>query len=107
MNGAEVLPERLAGDLGKRAGEVDTRGTPSDNDEREQAALCRGIGLAFGSLECQQHLPSNLERIVERLEPWRPARPIGVPEVGVRGAGCDDQVVVVNSSLAFAATGVE
>ena len=86
--------QRLPRDLRQRAGELDAGRSAADDDERQQAPLRVGIGLALGRLERQQHPPPDLERIVERLQPGRARRPLGMAEVGVRRAGGDDQVVV-------------
>ena len=86
--------QRLPRDFGERAGQFDAGRPAADDDERQQALLRVGIGLALGGLEGQQHPPPDLQRIVERLEARRPRRPFGMAEIGVRRAGRDDQIVV-------------
>ena len=86
--------QRLARDLGERAGQLDAGRPAADDDERQQAALLRRVGLALGRLEREQHPPPHLERIVQRLQSRRARRPLRMAEVGVRRAGRDDQVVV-------------
>ena len=58
-----------------------------------------GIVLALGDLVREQHPPPDLEGIVERLEPGGEGLPLGVPEVRVRRAGRDDEVVVRDRAL--------
>ena len=50
-------------------------------------------GGPLGPLERQQHLRADRQRVVERLEPRRVPAPVLVPEVGVRHARRQDQVV--------------
>ena len=90
----EVLPQRLARDLGERAGQLDAGRSAADDHERQQAPLHGGVRLPLRRFERQQHPPPDLERIVERLQPGRARRPLGVAEVRMRRAGRDDQVVV-------------
>ena len=53
------------------------------------------IGLPLGALEGEQHAAPDLERILQALQPGRERLPLVVAEVGVVGAGGDDEVVVV------------
>ena len=69
-------------------------GPPPTIDEGEQRRRRAAIGLALGALEGEQHAPADLERVLDRLQARRERRPLVVPEVGVRGAGGDDEVVV-------------
>ena len=66
---AEVPRQRLARDLGERAGELDAGRTAADDDERQQRLAPGGIGFALRALERQQHAAANLERVLESLEP--------------------------------------
>ena len=50
--------------------------------------------VALGALEGADHAGADLERVGERLQAGRVARPVVVAEVAVRRAGGDDQVVV-------------
>src|SRR5689334_17805362 len=58
----EVAAERMTRDLGKRAGEFDASRTSADDDERQQTALRRWIGLALCGFEREQHPPPHFER---------------------------------------------
>ena len=97
MNRSEVFPQRAAGDLGQRAGELDAGRSAADDHEGEQPRLGRGVGFTLGGFEREQNLPPDLQRIVQRLETGRARGPFGVAEIGVRGAGRDDEVVVVDA----------
>ena len=94
---AEVARERLARDLGERAGHLDAGRTAADDDERQQRGALRRIALALGALERQQHAAADLERVLERLQSRRDDPPLVVAEVGVRRAGGEDQIVVGRS----------
>ena len=54
-----------------------------------------GVGFPLGPLEGQQHAATDLERILEALEPRRERLPVIVAEVGVPRASADDEVVVL------------
>src|SRR6185295_2326129 len=99
MDVAEIVTQRLSRDLGKRTRELDAGGSAADDDEREQPALRDRIALPFRGLERQQHPPSHLERIVQRLETRCARLPLRVAEVRVRRAGGDDQIVVGERSM--------
>ncbi len=88
------MRERVPRDLRQRSGEFDARRPAADDDERQQAALLHGIGLPLRRFESDEHLPANLERVLERLQSRRHLAPRVVPEVRVRDARRDDQVVV-------------
>ena len=94
---AEVLRQRVARDLGERAGHLDAGRTAADDDERQLRGAARGIRLTLGALEREQHAAADLERVFERLQPGRVRPPVVVAEVRVRRAGGDDQVVVGES----------
>ena len=60
-------------------------------------AWAAASGLPLGGFEREQNPPPDLQRIVQRLETGRARGPFGVAEIGVRGAGRDDEVVVVDA----------
>ena len=74
-------------------------GPPPIDHEREQRLPLRRIGLAFGVLECEEHAATDLQRVLERLQPGRERAPLVVPEVGVRRTGREDQVVVADLAV--------
>ena len=86
--------QRVVRDLAERAGELDAGRAAADEDERHPGAAPLGIGLPLGGLERDQDPAPDLEGVLDRLEPGRDGRPLRVVEVGVVGAGGDDQRVV-------------
>ena len=90
----EVPRERLTRDLGERAGHLDARRPAANHHERQQPLAANRIGLALGVLERQQHATADVERVLDRLESGRHRAPLVVPEVGVRRAARDNQIVV-------------
>ena len=89
--------ERVAPDLGHRAGHLDAGRAAADDDEGQPGVPADRVGLALGALERQQHAAADLQRVLEALEPGRERLPLVVAEVGVAGAGGDDQVVVATA----------
>ena len=90
----EIARERLARDLGERAGHLDAGRAAADHDKRQERLAPARIGFTLGTFERQQHAPPDVERVLERLEARRGRAPLVVPEVGVRRAARDDQIVV-------------
>ena len=58
------------------------------------ACLLCGVVVLLGDLERAEDPRAHAARVVERLHPRSDLRPLVVSEVGVRGAGRDDQRVV-------------
>ena len=81
-----------------RAGQLDAGGAAADDHEGEPRALRRRIALALGGLEGQRMRLRISSASSMVLRPGRERRPLVVAEVGVRGAGGDDEVVVVDGS---------
>ena len=90
----EIAPERVARDLAQRARQLDTGRPAADDHERHPLAPPFRIGFPFRGLECDEDAPPDLRGVLEGLEPGRHGLPLVVPEVGVTGAGRDDQRVV-------------
>ena len=95
---AEVAAQRVAPDLGHGAGHLDAGRAAAHDDEGEVGVPADRVGLPLGALERQQHPAADLERVLQALEPGRERLPLVVAEVGVPGAGGDDQVVVGDAS---------
>src|SRR6185503_2966962 len=83
---AKVARKNERRELRDGACELDARRSTADDDERQVPATLRGIVLALGSLERDEHAPPDLDRVVEILEPRRNPRPIVVAEVRILGA---------------------
>ena len=94
VDGPEVAPERVAGDLAERPGELDAGRPAADEDEGHPRPAPLGVGLALGGLEGDEDPPADLGRVLDGLEARRDGRPVVVAEVGVVGAGRDDERVV-------------
>src|SRR5205814_1953799 len=99
-NAAEILDERLPGDLGERAGELDAGWAAADDDERQQPPLPIRIGLALRGLERKEDAAPHLQRVVERLQAGRARLPLRMAEVRVRGARREHEIVVRNRERA-------
>ena len=92
---AEVVGQRVARDLGQRAGQLHAGRSAADDDERQQPAL-------RGSIRVSRSACSNASSTRRRMSSasssvFRPgacALPLVVAEIGVRRARRDDQVVV-------------
>ena len=96
VDGAELVAQRVARDLGQRARQLDAGRPAAHHDEGQQLVAPRRIRLAFRPLERQQHAAADRDGVLQRLQAWRMLLPLGVAEIGVPGAGRQDQVVVVD-----------
>jgi hypothetical protein len=86
--------ERLAGDLGDRAGHLDARRTAADHHEGQVLPLAIARWLALGPLEGHEDAAPDRHGVVERLQTRRVLGPGVVAEVGVGHARGDDEGVV-------------
>ena len=75
-------------------------GPAADDDEIERRMPALLDHLPLGQLEGQQHAAANLDGVFDGLEAGRERLPLVVAEVGVRGAGGEHKVVVVELSAA-------
>src|SRR5438270_297454 len=76
ISAATNRPACIAGgdeshELGGRAGVLDTRGAGADDAEGEQPLPLRVVVGRRGTLEADQHVVAQLERLAEVLEPER------------------------------------
>ena len=97
---AEVTRYRTASELGDCAGHFDSGRTAADHDEGQQRLAALGIRLGLGSLEREQDLPPDRERVFERSSGRERARPLVVAEIAVARAGREDQPVVIQRGTA-------
>ncbi len=95
----EVPAERVPGDLAERARQLDTGGAAPDQHEGHPRPTPLRVSFPFRGLEGDEDAPPDLGRVLEGLEARRHARPFVVPEVGVAGAGRDDERVVGDGAL--------
>src|SRR5215467_12071807 len=95
IDSAKILGQGLAGNLGDGPGHFDAGRSSTDDDEAQQT-LPLGIIIAgkLGLLECQQNASANAGRIFNTLEPGCKLGPIVMPEIGMRRAGRDHEIVV-------------
>ena len=101
---ARARPDRCAGSRAPACGARSRRarrparrpvGPPPTTTNVSQRPARLGVRLALGLLEGEQHPPADLERVLDASSgPARSGCPLVVAEVGVRGAGRQDQVVV-------------
>src|ERR671930_2764972 len=84
----------MARDLGQRARQLHARWAPAHDDEGEERLAPRRIRLLLGLLEGHEDAAADLERVLDRLQARREARPVGPAEVRVAGARGDEELVV-------------
>ena len=93
-------------ELGDGAREFDARRAAADDDEGEQRAATRRIGLALGALEGQQDAPPDGGCVLQRFEPRRVRLPFVVAEIGVpRPRRQHQRVVAQRAAVRRAARG--
>ena len=90
----EVVLEHSSRQLGDLPGDLDPGRAAADDDEGEPPPPLLRVALELGHLEGPEDPAPQLERVVDRLHSGRPARELVVAEVGLPGAGGDDQAVV-------------
>ena len=91
---AELAGQRLLRQLGDDAGELDAGGTAADDAEGHQRPAPLAIGLALGLLEGEEQAPADRRRVLEGLEAGGRGLPLVVAEIGVAGAGGEDEGVI-------------
>ncbi len=94
VDATEIAPQRVAAQLGHCARHLYSRGAAADDDKGEQRLAAHRVGLALRLLESQQHPFPDSDGVLEALESGSQPLPLVVAEVGVLGAGGDDQIVV-------------
>ena len=82
--------------LGHRAGHLHPGGACAHHRKGQPRLALDRVGLALGLLESSQHATANGERITQGLQAWRVLGPVVAPEIAVRGASRQDQVIEVN-----------
>ena len=96
---AELVGERLVRQLGDLASHLDTGRARADDDEGEQPVAVLGVDRRLGELEGAEDAAAQLEGVVDVLHARRVAGEVVVAEVGLPGAGGDDQAVVLGDRL--------
>ena len=95
VGAAEFARQRVPCYLGQGAGQLHAGGATADHHELQPALPRLRIRFALGGFEGRQHAAADRQRVLERLQPGGVPGPVVVAEVGVGGAGGDQQVVVV------------
>ena len=95
---AEVVEHRVVRDVRENARELDARG-PAAHDHEAQPRFTIVLRGLLRLLERAQKAMTNLERVLEALEPGRHWLPLVVPEVRVARARRDDEIVVRHLDL--------
>src|SRR4030095_6470991 len=96
IDAAELTSQPLANQYGQGARHLDARGARTDEYERQQVAMGKWIFFGLGLLERLQDLVADRLRIREGLQTRRVRLELLVTEVAVRGAGGEDQGVVLD-----------
>ena len=94
VDGAKVADQHGSRDVGERARELHAGGAAADDHEGHEGSARRVVRLVLRPLECQEHAPPDLERVLERLQRRRIPLPVLVAEVRIADARGEDQIVV-------------
>ena len=97
---AEVVAHVELRDVANGAGKFDPGGSAADDDEIQRRVGALLQHLALGQLEGQQHAAANLGGVLDSFEAGRERLPLIVAEIGVRGAGGEDEIVVGEAGAA-------
>ena len=97
---AEVVAHVELGDVADGAGELHAGGSAADDDEIERRVPALLEHLPLGQLKGQQHAAANLGGVFDGFEAGRERLPLVVAEIGVRGAGGENEIVVVEARAA-------
>ena len=97
---AEVVAHVELRDVADGAGKFDPGGSAANDDEIERRVPALLQHLALGKLEGQQHAAANLGCVFDGFKAGRERLPLIVAEIGVRGAGGEDEIVVVEACAA-------
>src|ERR1700693_5856570 len=96
IDGAEIVREGVTADFGEGSGEFDSGGACAYDHEVQRIVTFAGSGTPFGEFEGEQNAAADFERVLDGLEAGRERLPLVVAEVGVAGAGGDNERVVGN-----------
>ena len=91
---AELVLQCVAGDLGQGAGQFHAGRAAADDGEAQPCRALDRIGFGLGTLERQQQLAAQVQRIVQRLQAGRIGSPFVVAEIGMSGTASDQQHVI-------------
>src|SRR5262245_42211230 len=95
VDGAEVGGKGAVGEFGDGAGHLDAGGAGADDNEGEEASSGVCILLQFSALEGEEDAFAELGGVLERFEAGGEPLPRIIAEIGVAGAGGEDEIVVI------------
>src|SRR5208282_1398219 len=81
IDAAEIMPQRVVGDLAQRACKLDAGRTASDQNEGQPRAALFRVRLHLGRFIGPQNAAADLRRVFDRLQSWSDLLPWIVPEV--------------------------
>ncbi len=88
---AEVVAQRVVGDLAQRAGQLRASGPAADDHERHPRAQLFRIRFAFGGFKRQKNPAAHRRGVVHGFQAGRELLPFVVAEILVARAGGDDR----------------
>lgn len=91
---AELVLECVAGDFGQSAGQFDAGGPAADHCKAQPGGACGRVGFGFCAFEGQQQLAPQHQCVVQRFQARGVFGPLVVAEIGMGGAGGQQQHVV-------------
>ena len=92
---AEFAFEGLGGQLGDLACQFHPGWTRADDGERQQLLTQGRISAPLRQLECAEDTSAHLQGVINALHARRELREMVVTEIGLAGAGRDNQAVVL------------
>ena len=101
-DGAEIVADRFARELGDGAGHLDAGRTAADDDKGQKSCSSSRIGLDLGALEGEQDLGAQARGIVDGLDAGRIRLPLVMTEITVPGTAGEDEIVERNGAAAGA-----
>ena len=99
IDGAEVVPEHVVGDLGEGPGQLHAGGPAAHDHERQPAPARFVVRGALRRLEREKDAAADLDGVLDGLESRRAGAPLLVTEVAVARAGGHHQGVVVDGAV--------
>ena len=94
INMAEFAFQGLGGQLGDLACQLHPGRTRADDGERQQLLAVDRIAGSFRGLERANDAPAHFERVIDGFHAGREFGEMVLPEIGLAGAGRDDEAVV-------------
>ena len=101
VDSAEIAAQRVMRQFGDGAGELDAGRPRSDDHEGEPLRAPLRIDLPFRLLEGREDAAPDARRILQRLHARRIGLPFVMAEIGMAGAGREDQRVEADRPFAL------